>query len=212
MKLQNILIVAALLVLGVGYFYMKPGSKPLRKLPKLGNHKIDKATGDTLWHSIADFKFINQDSLQITQQDVKGKIYVADYFFTTCTTICPSMSKQLNRVYEHFKSNPNVLILSHSVDPETDQPFRLKNYAAQFDANSKKWIFLTGDKVDLYRMARESYLLEASIGDGGPNDFIHTQNFALVDKNRRIRGYYDGLDEKEVNDLINDIEILLKED
>lgn len=210
-KLQNILIVVALILLGVGFWLMKPQNQALKKLPKLGNHTTDPATGDTIWHSIPNFSFINQDSAVITQEDVKGKIYVADYFFTTCQTICPVMSKQMNRVYEHFKENKDVLILSHSVDPETDQPSQLKNYAAQFDAHSHQWIFLTGDKKELYDLARNGYLLNATVGDGGPTDFIHTQNFALIDKQRRIRGYYDGLDSAEVSKLIVDMEQLLKE-
>jgi len=210
-KLQNVLILVALLLLGVGFWLVKPQNQALKILPILGNHTTNDATGDTIWHRIPNFSFTNQDSVRINQESVDGKIYVADYFFTTCQTICPVMSKQLNRVYEHFKENNDVLILSHSVDPETDQPTQLRNYAAQFDAHSHQWFFLTGDKKELYDLARNGYLLNATVGDGGPADFIHTQNFALIDKKRRIRGFYDGLDSLEVNRLMVDMEQLLKE-
>jgi protein SCO1 len=139
---------------------------------------------------------------------VKGKVYVVDYFFTTCQSICPIMSKQLDRVYREQK---DVLILSHTVDPETDTPGALNAYAKKFNADSKRWIFLTGSKPELYDLARTGYLLDAQEGNGGEEDFIHTQNFALIDKKGRIRGYYDGTDSSSVSDLITDIDFLLEE-
>lgn len=181
--------------------------RPLRVLPIYG--PVDEQTKAN--HKIADFSFINQDSKTVTQKDFDNKIYVADFFFTTCPSICPKMSTQMERVYKKFEDNPEVAFLSHTVNPQNDTPEVLKEYAVKHHANSSKWSFVTGDKKQIYDLARNSYLVDASVGDGGENDFVHTQNFALVDKQKRIRGYYDGTDSTEVNNLIIDITILLKE-
>jgi protein SCO1/2 len=210
------IIIAGLIALLI-IFYLFQGADTgvvYKKLPILGNHKLDtimvdnKIKLDTIWHRIPDFSFLNQDGNEITQKNVEGKIYVVDFFFTTCKTICPVMSDEMNRVYQAFLNDPEVLILSHTVDPDTDQPVQMKSYAKQFDARSDKWMFLTGDKAALYAIARKGYLLEASVGTGGPTDFIHTQNFALIDHKRRIRGIYDGLEPEEINMLIKDIKSL----
>ncbi|MFN4121754.1 MAG: SCO family protein [Flavobacteriales bacterium] len=221
MKTKNIvpaIVVVLLIVFAIFYLSKgKPSGIVYKKLPFIGKHKLDtvmvdgKMRIDTLWHRIPEFRFINQEGREVTEQDVKGKIYVVDFFFTTCQTICPAMSDEMNRINQTFADEPNVLILSHTVDPDTDQPEQLKSYAEKFGAKSNKWLFLTGDKVDLYAIARNGYLLEASIGTGGPTDFIHTQNFALIDHNRRIRGIYDGLDKNEIDLLIKDIRSLLLE-
>lgn len=205
-----------LLIGGLAWLYTDSGSpkKVFKKLPVLGNHKLDttsvdgKIKIDTIFHTIPSFSLINQNGETITETRVKGKVYVVDYFFTTCQSICPIMSKQLDRVYKEQK---DVLILSHTVDPETDKPEALKEYASKFNADSKRWIFLTGGKPELYDLARTGYLLDAQEGNGGAEDFIHTQNFALIDKKGRIRGYYDGTDSSSVNELINDIDFLLEE-
>lgn len=221
MKTKNIVpAIVVVLLITLAIFYLskgKPSGIVYKKLPFIGNHKLDtvmvdgKMRIDTLWHQIPEFRFINQDGQEVTEQNVKGKIYVVDFFFTTCKTICPAMSDEMSRINQTFADEPNVLILSHTVDPDTDQPEQLRSYAEKFGAKSNKWLFLTGDKVDLYAIARNGYLLEASIGTGGPTDFIHTQNFALVDYNRRIRGIYDGLDNNEIDMLIKDIRSLLLE-
>jgi protein SCO1/2 len=205
-----------LIISGLAWLYSESGSpkKVFKRLPILGNHKLDtttvdgKITIDTLFHSIPSFSLINQNGETITESVVKGKVYVVDYFFTTCQSICPIMSKQLDRVYKEQK---DVLILSHTVDPETDTPAILKEYASKFQADPKRWIFLTGGKPELYNLARTGYLLDAQEGNGGAEDFIHTQNFALIDKKGRIRGYYDGTDSSSVNELITDIDFLLEE-
>jgi protein SCO1/2 len=205
-----------LIIVCLAWLYFESGSpkKVFKKLPILGNHKLDTTTvngktkTDTLFHSIPSFSLINQNGETITESIVKGKVYVVDYFFTTCQSICPIMSKQLDRVYKEQK---DVLILSHTVDPETDTPSILKEYSAKFQADPKRWLFLTGTKPDLYNLARTGYLLDAQEGNGGAEDFIHTQNFALIDKKGRIRGYYDGTDSSAVNDLITDIGFLLQE-
>lgn len=186
-----------------------------KELPFLGNHRLDtlkNADGsfkiDTIFHSIPPFSLVNQNKDTISNLAVMGKVYVADYFFTTCQSICPIMSKQLDRVYA---ARPEIMILSHTVDPETDSAEALRKYADKFHADPKRWIFLTGKKTELYELARKGYLLDAREGDGGAEDFIHTQNFALIDKKGRIRGFYDGTDSLSVNELIIDIGFLLQE-
>lgn len=204
------------IIIGLAWLYTKSGSpqKVFKKLPILGNHELDtsKVEGkikiDTIFHTIPAFSLINQEGARVNESAVKGRVYVVDYFFTTCQSICPIMSKQLDRVYREQK---DVLILSHTVDPETDTPEALKEYAKKFNADPKRWIFLTGTKPELYDLARTGYLLDAQEGNGGEEDFIHTQNFALIDKKGRIRGYYDGTDSSSVSELITDIDFLLEE-
>ena len=164
-------------------------------------------------HKIGDFAFTNQLGQTITSEDVNGKVYVAEYFFTTCKSICPLMNDQMQRVQEAYKDNDNFRILSFTVDPEVDSVAQMKWYAESHNANPKQWHFLTGVKEDLYTLARTSFFLlkpaEAqNLGDAG-SDFIHTNNFVLIDQNSRIRGYYDGTDEKEVGALIDDIQLLM---
>jgi protein SCO1/2 len=200
--------------LGLMYLNINPPKRVFKKLPYLGNHHLDtiQVNGstriDTVWHTIPPFSFTNQLGQTITQNDVAGKVRVVDYFFSTCQSICPIMSNQLERVYTE---RPEVLLLSHTVDPETDTPEVLKAYAELHKAEPKRWMFLTGTKPALYEQARKGYLLDAQEGNGGAEDFIHTQNFALIDKHDRIRGYYDGTDSIAVNELIRDIGFLLEE-
>lgn len=162
-------------------------------------------------HYISDFSFTDQEGKIFTQNDLKGKIYVADFFFAKCEGICPIMSNQMEKAYLKFKGNDKVSFLSHTVKPEEDSVEVLKEYADRHGANSSQWKFLTGDKKELYKMARESYLVTVSEGDGSAEDFVHTQFFALVDPQRRIRGYYDGTDSLDVDKLIVDLDVLLKE-
>ena len=158
-----------------------------------------------------DFSFINQEGKTVTQKDFDGSIYVADFFFTTCQTICPIMSTEMEKVAAAFNGNKSVKILSHTVNPEYDSVAVLAEYARLHHADAKQWIFVTGDKKEIYSIARTGYYLNAEQGDGGPEDFIHTQNFALVDKEKHIRGYYDGTHPKEIEQLISDIKLLLQE-
>ncbi len=181
--------------------------KPLRTLPIYG--PVDEQTKAN--HKVAGFSLINQDGKTVTQKDFENKIYVADFFFTTCPSICPKMSTQMERVCQKFADENTVAFLSHTVNPDADTPEVLKQYADKHHASSGKWNFVTGDKKQIYDLARYSYLVDASVGDGGENDFVHTQNFALVDKHKRIRGYYDGTDSTEVNKLMDDIAVLLYE-
>jgi protein SCO1 len=161
---------------------------------------------------IQPFVFTNQDGHQIALENFKDKIIVADFFFTHCASICPKMSKSLKRVQDKFSNDSNIQLLSFTVDPERDSTLQLSNYARQFGINSDQWSLLTGDKKEMYKLARNSFMIVATDGDGGPNDFIHSEKLVLLDKIHRIRGYYDGTNEIEVNKLMNDIKKLKHED
>ena len=163
------------------------------------------------FHRIADFSLTNQNGKTITQKDFKGKIYVADFFFTTCPNICIAMTDNLLKVQEKIKNNPNVMLLSHSVTPKIDSVPQLKKYAIEKGVIDKKWNLVTGDKKEIYELARKSYLAVKEDGDGGPFDMIHTENFILVDPDRRIRGFYDGTDLEEIQRLQEELEILIQE-
>ena len=201
------MVIACLLFL---FFYGKTQNEPLRTLPYFDpkDYSGVKKEGH---HVIPPFSFTNQYGKETNQNTAEGKIYVCDYFFTTCQSICPKMSNQLMRVYDKYKSRTDFLILSHTVDPETDTVQQLLSYAKQHGVTDEKWLFLTGSKKDLYALARKGYMLNAEEGNGGEEDFIHTQNFALIDKEKHIRGYYDGTDSAEVNRLMTDIQLLFDE-
>lgn len=184
-------------------------SKKEEKLPIFGERIVEGS--DTLYHTIADFSFVNQDSLIVTNETFKDKIYVADFFFTSCRTICPVMKTQMLRVYEAFVDDPEVLILSHTIDPEYDTVALLHDFAARLGVRSDKWHFVTGDKEAIYGIAQKSYFATAMEDKSEPDGFIHSGAFLLVDKERRIRGKYDGTKEEDVNRLIQDIARLKKE-
>lgn len=160
------------------------------------------------YHRIADFSLLNQNGDTITQENYRDKIYVADFFFTTCPTICPIMTANLVEVQAALANDSEVLLLSHTVTPEIDSVAQLKKYAIEKGVNDAKWNLVTGDKKQIYELARKSYLAVQEDGDGGPFDMIHTENFILVDKQQRIRGFYDGTKEEEMDRLLSDIEIL----
>ena len=163
------------------------------------------------YHTIADFSLINQNGKTITQEDYKDKIYVADFFFTTCQTICPIMTDNMAVVQERLKNDSEIMLLSHSVTPVIDSVPQLKKYALEKGVNDEKWNLVTGDKKQIYRLARKSYLAVKTDGNGDEYDMIHTENFILIDKKKRIRGFYDGTDSEEIERLLMDIEILKKE-
>lgn len=162
------------------------------------------------YHTIADFSLTNQNGRTVTQVDYKDKIYIADFFFTTCPSICPIMTKNMVEIQEKILNQNDVLLLSHSVTPEIDTVAQLKKYALEKGVNDAKWNLVTGDKKQIYELARKSYLAVKTDGDGGPFDMIHTENFILVDKERRIRGFYDGTKTEEVAKLLSDLETLKK--
>lgn len=190
---------------------------PIKKLPVYQPAMVNFELVDSTiqhhkkFHRIADFSLTNQNGKTVTQKDFKGKIYVADFFFTTCPNICIAMTDNLLKVQEKIKNNPNVMLLSHSVTPKIDSVPQLKKYAIEKGVIDKKWNLVTGDKKVIYELARKSYLAVKEDGDGGPFDMIHTENFILVDPDRRIRGFYDGTDLEEIQRLQEELEILIQE-
>ena len=162
------------------------------------------------YHQISDFKLINQNGKEITEANYKDKIYIADFFFTTCQDICPIMTKNMYKLQEELKNDNEILLLSHTVIPEFDTVEQLKKYAIENKVDDSKWNLVTGDKKQIYELARKSYL---AVEDSEFNkfDMIHTENFILIDKKKQIRGFYDGTNEKEIEQLLSDIQILKKE-
>lgn len=162
------------------------------------------------YHSIADFSLINQNGDTITQKDYQDKIYVADFFFTTCVSICPIMTDHMVLIQKELQNDTTVLLLSHSVTPEIDTVAQLKRYALAKGVEDSKWNLVTGDKKEIYDLARKSYLA-AKDAPYNKFDLVHTENFVLVDKKRRIRGFYDGTNPEAIDALLKDIQILKKE-
>ena len=192
--------------------------KPEKTLPIFNPADVNPELVDSTvqhvgkYHTIADFSFTNQNGKTITQKDYEGKVYVADFFFTTCQTICPIMTTNMTEVQKAFSNNPNVMILSHTVTPEIDSVPVLKKYSLKQGVNDSKWNMVTGDKKDIYYIARKSYL---AVKTGKPEemyDMVHTENFVLVDTKRRVRGFYDGTKKEDVQRLIEDINWLLEHD
>ncbi len=180
------------------------------ELPILGERYVDD-NQDTVYHSIADFAFVNQVGDTIRKEDMVGKIYVADFFFTTCPTICPVMKKEMLRVYEQFKGDPNFRILSHSIDPSHDTQAVLKDYAEKLGVpDAATWNFLTGDQEKIFEIGQTSYLTTTMADDLEPGGFLHSGAFLLVDQKGRIRGVYDGTKTDQVDRLLADIPKLLK--
>ena len=204
-----IVLLVFFMVLGISflaYFYKVSNENKPSALPIVGTEQN---------HHIAPFSFVNQDGKTITNDDVKGKICVVEYFFATCKGICPKMNENMEKVYKAFRGNSNVLILSHTVDPIKDTAQALKAYSLRYDADPTQWMFLTGDKKQLYDMARYSYLISAEDDTAGvtiDKDFIHDKHYTLVDGYGRVRGFYDGLLQGDINKLIGDINVLLKEE
>lgn len=179
------------------------------KLPILGNKIFEE--NDTIYHTIQDFQLVDQDSSIVTNETYSDKVYVADFFFTSCPTICPQMKAQMLRVYEKFEANDQVGILSHTIDPTYDTVALLKDYSERLGVSSDKWKFVTGDQDYIYDLAEKSYMSIADEDADAPGGYIHSGAFLLVDKERRIRGVYDGTVPEQVDVMINDIEKLLKE-
>ncbi len=163
------------------------------------------------YHKIADFSLTNQNGKTVTQDDYKDKIYVADFFFTTCGTICPIMTDNMRDIQKEIMGDDDVMLLSHSVTPKIDSVEQLKRYARRKGVNDAKWNLVTGDKKHIYELARKSYLAVKTNGTGDEYDMIHTENFMLIDKKRQIRGFYDGTDREAISKLLKDIEKLKRE-
>jgi len=203
--MKNLFIVVVLFCIGC--------STTQEKLPIAGYKDIRSVDGkmDTIYHTIQDFAFLNQDSMIITEKTFEDKVYVADFFFTSCPSICPKMKQQMLRVYERFYDEPQLLILSHTIDPKHDTVAVLKEYAKLLEVESSKWHFVTGDMDKIYAIAEKSYFAPAGEDEEAPGGFLHNGAFVLVDKDRRIRGVYDGTDEFQVDKLIKDIPRLIQE-
>lgn len=221
--MNRILAFLAVLIAGIfTVYFINRYSEKNSRLPIIHPADINpQLVDESLWHKrgnhkVAPFSLINQRGETFTAENVSGKVYVANFFFTTCPTICPAMNSQVKRVYKHFEDWEDVLFLSHTVMPETDSAPQLFYYAERLGINHDKWVFLTGNKEDLYNLARQSYLVAPAIGDstfashGEQTDFIHTENLVLIDKQGRIRGLYDGLNQVRVDELIADMERLLR--
>ena len=205
--------VVSSIILLLFYIALLPQKKLPVFQPAMVNYELVDSTIQHIkkFHRIADFELINQNGKTVTNENFNGKIYVADFFFTTCPTICISMTDNLLKVQKEIQNNPNILLISHSVTPKIDSVTQLKKYAIEKGVNDKKWHLVTGDKKEIYKLARKSYLAVKDEGDGGPFDMIHTENFILVDPDKRIRGFYDGTDSKEIKRLLLEIKILHSE-
>jgi len=185
------------------------GHNTFKKLPIVAPYEIS-VSGDTIYHTIPHFEFSNQLGKLVSDKDVEGKIYVANFFFATCPTICPQMNEQVHRLQEATKDLKNFQILSFTVDPENDTVEALAAYAEKMKADNSRWWFLTGNKDSIYTLAREGFLVPASMGSTA-RDFFHSQDLILIDKEKRMRGIYDGLEKAEVDTLIDEIKVLMKE-
>lgn len=211
----RLVVLAALFAIAVviGMFMIRkddrlPVYHPSQLDPRLVDPGIRQSYGV---HHIKPFRLIDQNSDTVTLENAKGKVVLADFFFTTCGSICPKMSAQMARVQEAFKNDDRLLLLSHSVTPEIDSVPALKAYGDRYGVDAKQWRLMTGDRKQIYDLARTSYFACTEEGDGGPDDFVHTENFVLVDTLLRLRGFYDGTSAKDVDRAIADIRRLLEE-
>jgi protein SCO1/2 len=209
----RVLLVVSTIILALFYDALKPKKVLPIYQPSMVNYELVDSTLQHVkkYHKIAPFSFENQNGKTITQDDYEGKIYIADFFFTTCPTICPKMTANMVNIQEEILNDSTVMLLSYSVTPKIDSVPQLKKYAIEKGVNDEKWNLLTGNKKEIYTMARKSYLVVKENGDGGPYDMIHTENFILVDPEKRIRGFYDGTDTLAMRELLIDLEILKDE-
>ena len=217
MKRYRVLIILMSIVsiATVSMFYnvLKPEKKLPIYQPNMVSFKLVDSTVQHIkrFHKIKDFKLINQNGQQITNENYRDKIYVADFFFTTCQAICPIMKENMIILQDQYKNDDQVYLLSHTVTPEIDTKEVLKKYAVEKGIIDSKWNLVTGDKEEIYNLARKSYLVAEDVEESRFFDMIHTENFVLIDPQRRIRGFYDGTDLESIDQLIVDIKILKKE-
>ena len=211
-----VLGVLSVIIITLFYTALKPKKTLPIYTPSMVNPELVDSTiqhvSNKNEHHIADFAFTNQNGKTITQKDYERKIYVADFFFTTCQSICPMMTDNMVWLQDQIKNNPKVMLLSHSVTPDIDSVSVLKEYAGRKGVIDNKWNLVTGDKKDIYYIARKSYL---AVKTGKPEelyDMVHTENFVLVDSKRRVRGFYDGTKKEEVERLLADINFLSEEE
>ena len=208
-----VLLIISAIIISIFYNILKPQ----RVLPVYQPSMVTSELVDSTiqfkrkYHTIADFSLTNQNGETITQDTYKNKIYVADFFFTTCPTICIAMTDHMLQIQNEIINDDEVMLLSHSVTPEIDSVAQLKKYALEKGVIDRKWNLVTGDKKEIYELARKSYLAVLDDGDGGPFDMIHTENFMLIDKKRQIRGFYDGTNPEDIKLLLEDIKSLKAE-
>ena len=207
MKLK--LILKIFIIYSLVFYFGCSQKKSSVLLPIYGEKKI--IAGDTIYHQIASFNLTNQIGQVVNQNTTKNKIYIANFFFASCQSICPMMSNQLQEVQKAFLADDSVLILSHSVNPLHDTVAVLSNYGDTYGAKTNKWHLLTGNKKQIYDLAKTSYLVNAFEDDGSPEGFLHSELFLLIDKKARIRGMYDGTNTAEVKKLIEDVKLLKQE-
>jgi protein SCO1 len=205
-----IFILVALILPCLAWLIVESYENTVQKLPVLGRYDI--ARGSKGSHRIDNFRMVNQDNRAVTARDWSNKIIVADFFFTHCASVCPKMTANLKKIQDELGDDPGVRFFSFSVDPERDSVARLKEFARQFKIDTKNWDLLTGDKKEIYKLARNSFMIVATDGDGGPDDFIHSEKLVLIDQQRRIRGYYNGTSGSETAQLYRDIKKLKNED
>lgn len=208
MRYIGYILIAGIFIFGVliAYTIIKPADRlPVYQPSDINPALVDEEVRNRTDHRVADFTLINQLGDTVTGADAEGKIRIVDFFFTRCTTICPVMNENMAKVQEQFLDDDDVLLLSHSVTPEMDSVPELAAYAQRFGAHVDRWWLLTGEKAHIYELARRSYFAVLDEGDGGYQDFIHTENVVLVDKEGRLRGYYDGTSAKEMGRLVGDV-------
>lgn len=207
-----VLFILSAIIITIIYQLLKPAPNLPIYQPSMVNTELVDSTMQYIrkYHKVADFKLINQNGDTVTQENYKDKIYVADFFFTTCQTICPIMTDHMKKIQEEFKDDDEVLLLSHTVTPKIDSVEQLRKYADKKGVIDSKWNLVTGDKKQIYELARKSYFVVKNQGNGGPYDMIHTENFVLIDNQRRIRKFYDGTNPDAIEELIEDIATLKK--
>ena len=208
-----VLAILSIFIIFSIYSVLKPVQKLKIYQPADFNAEVVDTTLQHIkkYHTIADFSLINQNGETVTEDDYKDKIYVADFFFTTCQTICPIMTDNMGIIQERMKNDASVMLLSHSVTPEIDSVAQLKKYAVEKGVKNSKWNLVTGDRKQIYDLARKSYLAVRDVPETQQYDMIHTENFILVDTQKRIRGIYDGTNTEEIEKLLEDIKILKME-
>jgi protein SCO1 len=190
-------------ITAVLYFALNIFDDYVSDLPVYG--PATEVNGEYIEHTIPNFEMLNQSGRKVSLGEIEGHVAVVNFFFTSCPTICPKMMRNMQRVQELYLDDDNVSLLSFTVDPKRDTPSKLKAYAEKYHIVESKWSLLTGDKKEIYSLARNGFYLTASQGDGGDYDFIHSENLVLIDRQKRLRGYYEGTDTDAVDQLINDI-------
>jgi len=208
-------VLVILFVPAISYYLISTGKNNFRKLAIYGPREPmpvqvvgGKDVADTIYHTVPAFSFTDHHGKVFDSSMLDTSIYIAEFFFTSCKTICPDMNRNLQSVQNKYKNDPDVKILSFTVDPETDSVPVLASYAKQHHAIDGKWFFLTGDQAKIFELARSGYFLAAVQNASGPEEFSHSEQLVLVDRDKRIRGYYDGTDDLDVSRLMDEIKVL----